>query len=362
MESPVGPRVTFNGREYDYFSGTGYLGLQNHPAVIRAAVEALQRFGFSTATSRGGLGEHPLYNRLEKEACAYFGAEKMLYFASGYMGAAVLTQATGKLYDHIFIDAWSHYSLWDAAQATNKPITSFHHLQPASLAEGLHRELRPGERPLVLSDGVFPISGEIAPLPDLLALVKPLNGLVYLDDAHAAGVLGENGRGTPEYYGINEDESVRTSATLVKALGGYGGIIWGKADWIENIERNSLICAGASPPPLPVAAASAQALAVARSDPSLRQRVYENVALARRGFVTQGWELVDTPVPILCLGAHGEVNLERIKNGLFEEGIAVTVVRGYTSTPPGGAIRIAIFADHSSAQIERLVEAVGRLV
>ncbi len=359
--SPVGAQTIFNGRQMDYFAGTGYLGLQNHPAVLQAAQETLQLYGFSTATSRGGYGEHLAYDELEQEACAYFCAEKVLYFASGYLGISILTQATGNRFDHIFIDSSAHFSLWDAAYATNLPITPFHHLRAQSLAEHLHDELRPQERPLVLSDGVFPVSGEIAPLPDYLALVKPMQGLVYLDDAHAVGVLGKNGQGTPEYYDIR-DESCCTSATLAKALGGFGGVIWGTADWVDNIDRTSRICAGASPPPLVVAAASARALAVARTTPELRQRLWDNVAQARSGLCALGWELADTPVPILCLKGSQGVSLERIKKGLFEQGIAVELVRSYTSTPAGGALRIAIFATHSHAQIDRLVDAISHWV
>ncbi len=360
MESPVGAQTVFNGRRMDYFAGTGYLGLQTHPDVVKAAQEALQNYGLSTATSRGGYGEHPVYTRVEREACAYFGAEKVLYFASGYLGASILTQATGNRFEHIFIDSSAHFSLWDAAYATNQPITPFHHLRPQSLAEQLRSELRPNERPLVLSDGVFPVSGEIAPLPDYLALVKPLQGLVYVDDAHAVGVLGSNGRGTPDYFGIL-DESCRSSATLAKALGGFGGIIWGATGWIEALDRASRISAGASPPPLVVAAASAGALAVARAAPELRNRLWDNVARARTGLRALGWELTDVPVPILCLESRQGVSLERIKKGLFEQDIAVELVRSYTSTPPGGALRIAIFATHSDSQIDRLINAIGRL-
>ncbi len=359
MQSPVGARVVFDGREYDYFSGTGYLGLQNHPAVVGAALEALQRYGLSTATSRGSYGEHPLYDELERQACAYFGAQKVLYFPSGYQGIAILTQASGNRFEHIFIDADAHYSLWDAATATNREITPFHHRQAASLADALRRELRPRERPLVLSDGVFPVSGEIAPLPDYLALVRPYGGLVYLDDAHAVGVLGENGRGTPEYYGLPEDESCRTCGTLSKALGGYGGVIWGAAEWVENVDRNSRVLAGCSPPPLVVAAASAAALGLARATPDLRRRLWANVARARAGLRALGWPLEDTPSPVLCLGAREEVSLLKIKQALFAKGIAVSLVRAYTSTPPGGALRIAIFASHTPEQIDRLVEAIG---
>jgi 8-amino-7-oxononanoate synthase len=361
MESPVGARTIFNGREVDYFGGTAYLGLQSHPAVVQAAQEALKRYGFSTATSRGGFGEHPVYDELEHEACSYFGSEKVLYFASGYLGISILTQATGNRFDHIFIDSSAHFSLWDAAYATNLPITPFHHLSPQSLSEQLHTELHRKERPLVLSDGVFPVSGEIVPLPNYLELVKPFMGLVYLDDAHAVGVLGKNGTGTPEYYAI-EDESCRTSATLAKALGGFGGVIWGSVEWVNSIDRASRICAGASPPPLVVAAASARALALARTTPNLRQRLWNNVKQARSGLRALGWDMPDTPVPILCLDTFQGTSLEHIKKKLFEQAIAVELVRSYTSTPAGGALRIAIFATHSQAQIDRLIEAINHCV
>src|SRR5512133_4285280 len=146
MEGPVGAQTVFNGRSYDYFAGTGYLGLQTHPAVIQAAVEATQRYGISTSTSRGSYGEHPIYDALESEAQAYFGAEKVLYFPSGYQGIAVLTQAAGQPFEHIFIDSAAHFSLWDAASATNLPITPFQHRQPEHLAACLRADLRPGER------------------------------------------------------------------------------------------------------------------------------------------------------------------------------------------------------------------------
>ena len=358
LQIPGGAQIIIDGRKMDYFAGTGYLGLQNHPIVIQAAQDALRRYGFSTATSRGGYGEHPVYDELEREACAYFGSEKALYFASGYLGASILIQASNNRFDHIFIDSSAHFSLWDAAYASNLTITPFHHLRPQSLSDLLHSELRPGERPLVLSDGVFPVSGEIAPLHEYLALVKPLQGLVYLDDAHAVGVLGANGLGTPEYYCL-EDTSCRTCATLAKALGGFGGVIWGKADWVKRIDQASRISVGASPPPLVVAAASARALSLARTSPDLRRRLTSNVRQARKGLSSLGWQLPDTPVPILCLDWRQGISLERIKQALFENSIAVELVRSYTSTPAGGALRIAIFATHSSEQIERLINTIS---
>jgi 8-amino-7-oxononanoate synthase len=357
MESPSGARTIISGREMDYFAGTGYLGLQNHPKVLQAAQDTLRVYGLSTATSRGGYGEHPIYDQLERNACRYFDAEKVLYFASGYMGMAVLTQCTLNRFDHIFIDSLAHYSLWDAAYATNLPITPFQHLQVQSLVDHFHTDLRPRERPLVLSDGVFPISGEIAPLPEYLEHIKARQGWVYLDDAHSVGVLGANGRGTAEYYGI-QDDSCFASGTLAKALGGFGGILWGRTRWVETLARKSSICEGSSPPPLVVAAASAEALSIAGETPVLRSRLWENVTYARKGLRGLGWDLPESPVPILCLGSLPGVDLVRIKKDLLKQDIAIELVRSYPSTPAGGAIRIAIFATHSICQIDRLIESI----
>jgi 8-amino-7-oxononanoate synthase len=361
MEGPVGAKTVIDGRQFDYFSGTGYLGLQNHPAVVQAAFDALQRYGISTATSRGSYGEHPIYDELEKQARAFLNCERIVYFPSGYMGIAVLTQAEGQNNDHIFIDSAAHFSLWDAANATNKSITPFRHRDPAHLQDVIKNELEPGERPIILSDGIFPISGEIAPLPDYLKIVQEFDGSIYLDDAHALGVLGENGWGTPDYFKI-DDDICRTSATLAKALGGYGGVIWGQADWVESLERNSSICIGASPPPLVVAAASAAGLKVAKENPGLRENLRKNVAQARSGMNGLGLEVEITPSPILCLPAGKDINLLKVKTGLFEAGIAVSLVRSYSSTPPGGALRIAIFATHTSEQIDRLISTIKRLI
>jgi glycine C-acetyltransferase/8-amino-7-oxononanoate synthase len=215
-----------------------------------------------------------------------------------------------------------------------------------------------------LSDGVFPVSGEGAPLPEYLDIVSAYGGQVYIDDAHAVGVLGPNGRGTLDYYGIapGVDSPCRASATLAKALGGAGGVLWGEASWIERIERASRICVGASPPPLVTAAASARALAVARETPALREQLWQNVARLKNGLRGLGWALDDTPVPIICLRAERGVSLERIRAGLYQRGIATELVRTYTSAPAGGGLRIAVCAQHSPEQIDRLVEEIARLL
>ncbi len=366
MQSPLGPRVMIAGRERDYFSGTGYLGLHNHPLVLQAAVDAIQRYGMATGTSRGGFGEHDLYDALEGEARVFFGTERVLAYPSGYLSAAILAQGLRERYEHIFIDASAHYSLWDGARSTGKAVTAFKHVDADDLTQRLQRELQPGERPLVLTDGVFPISGEIAPLPAYRqALTDFPGGWVALDDAHATGVLGVHGRGTLEYYGETNGErravGFLAGHTLSKGIGAYGGMIAGPEDLLQELEAHSRVTVGASPPPLPVAAAARQALALAR-DTALREQLWANVALARDGLRRLGWAFEDSPVPVLCLGARPGLDLRRMRAELLDRGLCVAHVTSYSSTPPGGALRIAIFANHQTEQIDRLVAELGKLV
>jgi 8-amino-7-oxononanoate synthase len=347
--------VVIAGQERDYFSGTGYLGLHNHASVRAAAVEAIERFGMSTATSRGGYGEHPLYTRLETEARDFFACEEVLYYPSGYFTALLLAQGLRQRYERAFVDESSHYSVFDGLNAAGKPLHTFRHLDPAALRAALRAELRPGERPLVFSDGIFPISGEIPPLPAYCALLDEFEGgLLALDDAHAAGVLGAHGRGTFEHFDLTDPRCI-SGATLSKALGGYGGILPASASFLAEINRSAKVYSGASPPPLPVAAASAAALHVARSEPGRLASLRANVRQARAGLRGLGWDLEDSPSPILCLRLRPGLDLAQLKARLFERGVCVAHVTAYSSTPPGGCLRVAIFATHTPAQIERLI-------
>jgi glycine C-acetyltransferase/8-amino-7-oxononanoate synthase len=373
MESPPGARTLVNGHWRDYFSGTGYLGLQGHPDLLAAASDALARYGLSTATSRGGYGEHPVFAAVESAASRFWGADSALHFVSGYLGNTVLLQGLRDGYDRIFVDAAAHFSVWDAARAAGKPVYPFRHLDAAHLSAMLRRRLRPGERPLLLTDGVFPISGEIAPLPDYLAVLRNYDSAyICLDDAHATGVLGPDGRGTLDYWLEGKSTAalgvvgalvvnVTSAHTLSKALGGHGGVIAGDAALIERLNRAPAVGAS-SPSPLPAAAASAWALDHVRTHPELRARLRANVAHARAALRAIGWDLEDSPVPILCLRARPGLDLARLQQELFARDVCVAHVTRYSSTPPGGALRVAIFATHTREQIDRLAAELGQLV
>lgn len=366
MQSPPAARTLIAGRWRDYFAGCGYLGLQGHPAIAEAAAEAVRRYGLGAATSRGGFGEHPLYHELEAAAARFFAAESALSFASGYLGGLLLLQGLRPDYDRIFIDESAHYSLWDAARAAAAPLIPFRHLQADDLAAQLRSHLRPGERPLLLSDGIFPVSGEIAPLPDYARALSGYEGaLLCLDDAHAAGVLGPNGRGTPEHWRQESDlhgQNIVVAATLSKALAGFGGIIAGSAVLIDQIKRRAPAYTGASPAPLPAAAASTVALNLAAAEPERRQDLRRNVAQTRAGLRRLGWPLAATEAPILCLAGRPGLDLGRLQQQLLDRDICVAHITTYSSAPPGGCLRLALFATHTPAQIDHLLATLAELL
>jgi 8-amino-7-oxononanoate synthase len=362
MQSPPGARTLINDRWCDYFAGCGYLGLQSHSALVQAATETLQQYGLSTATSRGGYGEHPVYQHVERAAAQFFEAERAIHFVSGYLGNTILLQGLRGDYEQIFVDRESHFSVWDGVQNAGIPVTAFQHCDPEDLAACCRAKLRPGERPLVITDGVFPISGEIAPVRDYVEALAPYDGAILcLDDAHATGIIGEKGQGTLEYAGV-QGKGRYTTHTLSKALAGHGGVIAGEATVVEKLVRNSTVPGAASPSPLPAAAAAARALELLRNDPGLRRRLWENVRRAKAGVRELGWPVPDTPVPILCLGARPGLDLARLQSELFAQDICVAHVTSYSSTPPGGALRIAIFATHTVEQIDRMLAELGTLV
>jgi len=369
MQSPVGNRMLINDRWRDYFSGCSYLGLQNHPGLLDAAAAALRQYGLGTATSRGGYGEHPLYREVEAAAAAYWETDAATYYVTAYLGNAVLAQGLRDDYERIFVDDASHYSVWDGARTAGLPLHPFRHLDADDLAAQLRAHLRPGERPLVFSDGVFPISGEIAPAPAYRAVLASYGGAILcLDDAHAAGVLGDHGRGTLEHWASLDSQSPNlpvsqySAYTLSKALGSHGGVIAGDAALIARLGRGAKALVATSPSALPAAGAAAWALRFMAGDTALRGRLRANVAAARAGLRGLGWDLPDSPVPILCLGARAGVDLGRLRDELFARDICVAHVTSYSSAPAGGALRVAIFATHTAAQIGRLVGELGALL
>ncbi len=244
MGSPIGSRMIINGREVDYYCGTSYYALHGHPLMIQAACD-VRKYGLRAATG----ASVPAIEEVSEQACDFFDAEAATYVVSGYLGAMILVQALREDYDVVLVDESSHYSVFDGLRASNTTVVRFRHLDPENLKRKLAAHVRPGQSPLVMTDGVFPTTGSIAPLPAHASVLSHYTrGLLCIDESHGVGVIGRRGRGTFDYFEM-EGDGLHFTGTLSKAFGSIGGIIPGDRSLTEKIRRNARILVGASPPP-----------------------------------------------------------------------------------------------------------------
>lgn len=381
MQGPPGPITVVDGRQYLYFAGTGYLGLQGRPEIVAASCEAAEQYGVGSATSRSrtGFGDTPPALLVERRAAAFFGSENSLYLPSGFLCPHVLLDALRETYDVLFLDADCHSSISSAAGGMGKPIVHFQHVNPADLLEKLCVHSLGGLRPLVATDGVFSASGVLAPLADYCDILRAYPGAALLvDDAHGVGVLGKHGRGLLEHAGLHDDQvnahddgnngtggcedgcgtrpRVYLCASLSKALGGYGGIIPGTYRFIEWLRLHSPVYSGATPLPPAVAAATAKGIRIAACEPELRLRLLANAYALKTGLRGMGLAVDDGPAPIAAVCLESAQSMQQMQQDLASSGILIAYLARYPGVPARGALRIAVFATHTETMIDRLLD------
>ncbi len=361
MDGGPGPEVVINGRRYLYFGGTGYFSFQTHPEIVQTAQAGLADFGMCTASSRSIFGTSPLLLQVEQKARDFFGSKDAIYLPSGYLINVAGFQALVKLnrFDAMFVDELAHWSITDFIYAVQKSVFTFAHGDAEDLDRKLKSNLQPGQRPLVASDGVFPTFGDIAPLPAYFDLVELYDGCIWMDDCHAVGVLGENGRGTCEYYGMRSDR-VYFGGTLSKAVGAYGGIIPGTGEFVQAI-RSGHIANGANPCLSAAAAAAVKGLELMMSLPDLRQQLWRNARRLKSGLTALGFSQDDTPVPVAAWALRTSEDMDRVHAALMERGIAIQRMH-YVGTSPKGLLRAVVFANHTPEQIDRMLNELRSLV
>ena len=361
MESAPGPEVVQDGARFLYFGGTGYLGLASHPEVIEAGCDALRRFGLHSATSRSLFGTNPPLVEAERRAAEFFGTQDAFYFASGYVSNHILVPCMVGDAEQVLIDDAAHYCIAEAARLTGLPVVPFRSRDAADLS---HR-LRGLRRVLVLSDAVCPVTGRVAPAREYLSALQDCDSAtLLLDDAHGFGVLGPRGRGLLDELGLFEAANgglgsglarIGVCGTASKALGGFGGLIPGTFEFVERVRSASHYFDGASAPACPVAAATAKALEIAKRDPCLRQQLAANSARLRHGLRSLGLDVPEGRTAHFGFQVGDAAEMRRIHEGLRSRGILLPYFTAYSGVPSDGLLRVAVFANHTFDQIDRLV-------
>ena len=348
--------VMCRGRRLIYFGGCDYFRLASHHEVLRAGQQGLENFGLNVSASRRTTGNHPLYEELERDIAKFFGTESAVLVSSGYVTNLVVAQALAGEFTHALIDERSHACLLDAAQLLGCPTHTFAH-RDVRAAAAAARRCGPRAKLLLLTDGLYGHDGCVAPLADYLKLL-PRNTTLLVDDAHGAGTLGRNGRGTPEHLGVSTERIIQT-ITLSKAFGTYGGAILGSSSLREKILARSRLFIGNTPLPLPLAAAAQASLRLVKKDPGFRRRLAFNTSYVKAALAEAGLQVSGGPGPMIPLLPESPVEVRRLERALLEADILPPLLR-YLSGPAHGYFRFVISSEHNAAQLDALVGVLKR--
>lgn len=358
ITGPVSARVCLDGRPYLNFQGSGYLALAAVPEIRAAAARGLEEgvpFAQHLKAAASDASDPP-FDAVEQAAALACGTETSVYFSSGYfIGFLGLASLEGR-YDAIFLDEWAHYSLQDAAALSGMPVHRFRHCDAVDLRASLRSRPTRDSRPLVLTDGVFPVTGRIPPLDEYCDLVAEHDGLLFVDEAHAFGVLGEHGRGALEHCGVGDRASM--GATLSKALCAQGAALPCSAQVARRVRRAPQALGASAGSPLS-ALASAAALAHVSRHPELRAALAANVRYLKAELRRIGLDLEETPAPIAFFKCGSRREMLALQRRVFERGISVGFVSDYVGCDPEGGLRCTVFRDHTVGDIDALIAALG---
>jgi 7-keto-8-aminopelargonate synthetase-like enzyme len=350
--------VLWEGGRYTFFGGNDYHRLSRHPEVVAALKQAADEYGIGSAGSRSTTANHPLYLELEAEAAKFFGTEAAAVQSAGYISNAVVLQALQGEFSHLFLDEIAHSSLVEAAMQTGLPMIRFRHRDPEHLAAQAEALLADSDTPLVLTDGVFAATGQIAPLGDYLRALRSWPVKILVDDAHGMATVGSSGKGCWEQTGAPR-EAIFQTGTFSKGLGSFGGLITGDRALVEKIQRRSSAFTGSTPMPMPLAAASLKSLRILRKGPEAIARVQERSIAVKQAFRELGFPTTSPgPAPI-CSVTFLDVEKNRVLGQKLKAAGIYPVFINYPGAPPGGHFRFTMSSAHSDEEIGLLTTVVA---
>lgn len=358
IESAQDAHVTMRGREMVCFCSNNYLGLADDPAVKRAAVEAVGRWGWGAGASRLITGTMTPHQELELRLAAFKGTEAALVCSTGYQANLAAVRSLAGEGDVVLLDKLNHASIIDAARGSGAVVRVFPHRDYAKLERLLERTAG-AKRRVVVTDSLFSMDGDLADLPRLAEIKRRYDALLVIDEAHATGVLGTGGRGLAELQGV-EHEIDLTVGTLSKALGGIGGFLAGSReviDWVINT-AGAFIYTTALPPA--ACAAAMASLEVIEREPQRRARVLALADRLREELSRRAWDLGDSQSQIVPLMVGSAASALELAARLEGDGVLAPAIRPPTVPAGRSRIRISLCAHHRDEDLDLLLESLSR--
>ena len=362
LETEQKPVARFDGHEVINLSSNNYLGLTTHPKLKQRALEAIERWGVGTGAVRTIAGTMTLHMELEEKIAKFKHVEASVVFQSGFTANAGTVQAILSREDVIISDELNHASIIDGCRLSRAEIKVFPH-KDVEACEKILKELAGRAcRKLLITDGVFSMDGDIAPLPALVELAEKYGCIMMIDDAHSSGVLGRNGRGTVDHFGLHGRVDIQVG-TLSKAIGALGGYVCATRDTIEFLYHRARPFLFSTSHPPSVAATCLAAFEVLEEEPQLIDKLWANTRFFKAGLKKRGFNTGKSETPITPIMVGEAALAHEFSRQLFQEGVFAMSL-GFPTVPKGKArIRTIVTATHSEEELRRalqLLERVGR--
>ena len=353
VDGPQGPQLLLDGRSVDNFCSNDYLGLANHPAVIAAFKKGADQYGVGAGASHLVNGHSRAHHALEEELAEFVQRPRALLFSTGYMANLGAVSALAGRGDLVLEDRLNHASLLDAAQLSGARLQRYLHADTTSLQQHLAKQS--GNRRLIVTDGVFSMDGDTAPLKALAEMAQREQAWLMVDDAHGLGVLGTDGRGTVAQNELDAQQVPVLMGTLGKAFGSFGAFVAGSDALIETLIQQARSYIYTTAMPAAVAEASRASLRLVISEEWRREKLAGLIARFRKGAAQLGLPLMDSATPIQPLMVGDAQRAVAISEALLRHDILVSAIRPPTVPEGSARLRITLSAAHGEAQVDRLL-------
>jgi glycine C-acetyltransferase len=349
VESPQGAWIIIDGHRLLNLCSNGYLGLSNSPRLKRAVRRNMEQYGIGAAAARLISGTHLLHVQFEQALARFKRTDDALFFASGWCANIGIIQAVTGKGDIIFSDALNHGSLIDACRLSRAKTIVYEHLDVGKLEQALDNA-GPAGRKLIVTDGVFSMDGDLAPLPEIVRLAEKHQALVMVDDAHGEGVLGDHGRGIVNHFGLHGKVDIEMG-TMSKAFGVIGGYIAGSRELIEFLKQRARTSLLATAPSLVDVAACIAAIEIVEESDQLVKKLWRNTHFFKKRMQSLGFDIGHSETPIVPVMVRDERLTQTFEEELFKQGVFAHAIV-YPTVPKGEArLRIQISASHKRNEL-----------
>jgi 8-amino-7-oxononanoate synthase len=359
LQTPQQPIVQVDGREYLAFCSNDYLGLANHPEVIKSFQTAANKYGVGGGASHLVNGHSQAHHELEEALAEFTGRPKALLFSTGYMANIGAVNALLGKQDAVFQDRLNHASLLDAGLLSGARFQRYLHNDSESLDKKLAKT--EARRKLVVTDGVFSMDGDLAELPELSSVCKKHDAWLMVDDAHGFGCLGESGGGCAEHFSMPADDLQVLVGTLGKGFGTAGAFVAGSEVLIETLVQHARTYIYTTSMPPAVAAATLTSLRLLQEDTWRREKLTQLIKQFRYGCQELGLTLMDSPTPIQPIMIGESDKAMQISKALEDDGIFISAIRPPTVPQGSARLRVTLSASHTEQQVERLLQSLEKV-